>query len=350
MVNKNKCISREKISEELFYIKGSLNYFITKNIEIYKYYPKYGYYKMKQHINNKNGYVYCAVKYNKHYELATERVHRIVALTFIHNNDKERKLMVGHKDNIKHHNNIDNLYWTTNQENTKKAVDDGLNTQPTGINSVSKSYPILVTDLENNVVAVYGGIREAGRMIDNVSESYVQKTARDFGEDYKPRSKRYKYFKISKEEYLNYSDTYKNKRLTEIETLKKQCRLFKAINLLTGEEFISDNQKQFARDHSLKQASISQALINNRPYENWEFEIIKDLNYLETSGYNSLIDIFDDITIKHIETNAELHFTNPKKLKDYFGMVGHDVKQYITRDNLIFSKWKIIKINNEYIN
>ena len=59
----NKCIQREDILEELYYINGSLDFYITKTIDIYKYYNGHGYYKMSQRINKSNGYVYCSVKY-----------------------------------------------------------------------------------------------------------------------------------------------------------------------------------------------------------------------------------------------------------------------------------------------
>lgn len=137
--------------------------------------------------------------------------------------------------------------------------------------------------------------------------------------------------------------------MSETNPMTKQYRVFKAINLNTGEEYISDNQKQFAKDHGLKQANISHSLRNNTIYDNWKFETIKDISYTESSGYENLINTYDTLTIKNVETKEELTFDNPKKLKDYFGIVGHDIKQYITRNNLIFSKWKIIKINNELI-
>ena len=55
------------INKELYYIEGSLDFYITKDIEIYKRYKNNKYYKMSQRINKNNGYVYCSVKYNKDY-------------------------------------------------------------------------------------------------------------------------------------------------------------------------------------------------------------------------------------------------------------------------------------------
>ena len=104
-----------------------------------------------------------------------------------------------------------------------------------------------------------------------------------------------------------------------------------------------------AREHNLKQANISHAIIKGYVYENWKFEVIENIDYIDSSGYEKLIDGFDSLTIKHTETNEELEFSNPKKLKDYFGIIGHDIKQYIKRNNLIFGKWKIIKVNNVFI-
>lgn len=340
----NKCIQREDILEELYYINGSLDFYITKTIDIYKYYNGYGYYKMSQRINKNNGYVYCSVKYKDDAKNISQRVHRIVANTFIHNDDPERKLIVGHKNNIKHDNRIDNLYWTTNQENTKKAVDDGLSIQAKGINN-DNSNPVLVTDLKNNPIAVYGSMREASNMIKNLSIGYLGKILKN-NKDYKPRNKSYKYFKITKEQYLNYDYKYKNINLIEKPTMKKQCRIFKAINVVTGEEVISDNQKKFANDYNLKQTNISYALINKTQYENWVFEILENIPYKESSAYVNYIDTCDSITIKNIETNEELEFDNSKQVLEHFGFVGHGLKQYIKRNNLLFSKWKIIKVND----
>lgn len=326
--------SKEDIKEELFYIDGSKDYYITKSANIYRYCGDNKYSRIKSHINNKNGYVYCKVRYKDGVK-GTQRVHRIMALTFIPN-DNPNLNIVGHKDNIKHNNNLDNLYWTTNQDNIQKAVDDGLCKQFKGINN-DTSIPILVTDLNNNILGVYGGVREAERIIDNVTASYICKTARDYGCDYKPRNRRYKYFKITEDMYNQYKDKYSNIKLVENIPKPKQCRIFKAINLITNEEIITDNQKQFAIKYGLEQTRVSEAIINNKIYNNWKFEIIENIDYKDSSGYNNLIKD-KDIILKSIDTGMILYFETINQMKKYLGLKGHSIH----KDGLILNKWEIV--------
>lgn len=46
-------------------------------------------------------------------------VHRLVASTFIHNPDPDRKVFVNHLDLNKHNNHVDNLEWCTPAENSR---------------------------------------------------------------------------------------------------------------------------------------------------------------------------------------------------------------------------------------
>ena len=65
------------------------------------------------------------------------KVHRMLALTYIPN--PENKPIVNHKDGNKLNNNLDNLEWVTNSENTQHAVE-------TGLKPASKQNAIYYTD------------------------------------------------------------------------------------------------------------------------------------------------------------------------------------------------------------
>lgn len=87
----------------------------------------------------------------------TYRLHRLVAKTYIPNPNNYP--IVGHKDNIKTHCEVDNLYWTTNSENIQKAVNDGLLKNDKGYND-SQSIPVIVYDENYNEIARYGSVSE----------------------------------------------------------------------------------------------------------------------------------------------------------------------------------------------
>ena len=341
--NIEKCITKDEIKESLQLINNSETDFITPTGKVYRYYKQINkYFPVTIAINDHNGYLYVNINY-KHKKGVSRRLHILVAEAYVYNPDPDNLLLVGHKDNDKTNDNFYNLYWTNNQENVLKAVKDGLLINKTGIEN-KDSFPVKVVDLHNNLVSVYGSIRECCRYIKNLNVSYLSKVLTN-KKDYKPRNKKYKYFKITKEEYDSIDNKYKNLELIENEKMKKQNRIFKAINLKTKEEFISDNQKKFGKEHNIPQANISYCLIHNVDYhKTWRFEIIKDINYTESSGYNNLIKLSNDVIIENIKTNERKIFKTIKELKDFLGLQGHDIRQYIRSGYLIMSKWKIIQI------
>lgn len=123
----------------------------------HKYFGKY--FKYSVFRNNHNGYMYCGIKYvDKKSGLPIvkqRRVHILVAEAFLDNPDNLP--IVGHKNNIKSDNRVENLYWTTYKENTQKAVDDGL------LKS-SQSHPVnMYNTYTNELLASYDSCRLASK-------------------------------------------------------------------------------------------------------------------------------------------------------------------------------------------
>lgn len=110
------------------------------------------------------GYAYCALKYidGTKYKKKSRRVHRVIAETFLDN--PKHLPVVGHKNNIKTDNRVDNLYWTTYSENTQKAVNDGLLVNDKGYED-SQSKPVIMYETKTNKeLGRYGSIKEAARL------------------------------------------------------------------------------------------------------------------------------------------------------------------------------------------
>lgn len=130
-----------------------------------KNHAHYGqFFKYSTFINKHNGYVYVGIKYvnsASEYFIKQRRVHIIIAETFIDN--PNNLPIVGHKNNIKSDNRIDNLYWTTIQKNTQKAVDDGLMVNAKGYDD-SQSHPVFMFDTyTNKLLSSFGSCCEASR-------------------------------------------------------------------------------------------------------------------------------------------------------------------------------------------
>ena len=90
--------------------------------------------KIKSQYIGSTGYYMVSFSYNN--KSKPQRVHRLLANTFISN--PENKPEVNHKDGNKLNNNLTNLEWSTHKENMKHAFSNGL-ANNTGIkNGMSK--------------------------------------------------------------------------------------------------------------------------------------------------------------------------------------------------------------------
>lgn len=147
---------------------------------------------------NMGGYMYCPITYlnekgNK--IVKSKRVNRLVALTHIKNPDNLP--IVGHRNNIKTDNRIDNLYWTTTKENTQKAVDDGLMVNDKGFDD-SQSKPVNMYDTyTNNLIGIFGSISEASKY-KNISKSTISRQCK-----YKRPVRKDFYFRYCDDESIN---------------------------------------------------------------------------------------------------------------------------------------------------
>ena len=149
-------------NEKIKNIEWSKNktYYISNKGNLYRR-VRNKYYKIKPTINH--GYYYVHISLNTKIKNKTKkktmRLHKLVALYWIPNPDNLP--IVGHKDNVKTHNFVENLYWTTYSENTQKAVDDKLMVNAKGYDD-NQSYPIYAF-YKGKFYKDYGSIKECNR-------------------------------------------------------------------------------------------------------------------------------------------------------------------------------------------
>lgn len=154
---KDKLINKNKITEEIRPIKNT-NAFCTPSGKFYADYGNDMFYPLTTCINPQHKYQQVGLRYNGKKHNTIKRAHRIIAETYIPNPNHYK--IVGHKNNIKHDNRVENLYWTTVQENTQKACDDGLMINKKSWDD-NQSIPVDVYDRKNNLIDKCGSISEA---------------------------------------------------------------------------------------------------------------------------------------------------------------------------------------------
>ena len=154
----DKLIDRELILDDLVKIKNSVNAYVSNKGDIDVDFGNNKFLKKKQ--VTVYGYKYCGILYVGKKHNTSKRVHRLVAEAFIPNPNNYK--VVGHKNNNKADNRVENLYWTTTQENTQKACNDGLLKNKKSWED-PQSVAVCQFDLHGNLIKEFGSIREPSR-------------------------------------------------------------------------------------------------------------------------------------------------------------------------------------------
>ena len=339
-LRREELIHKDDIDEVLYPLKESDTDYITISGNVYKYYYDDLYYKKKPQVNNHNGYIYVSITC-KDGKNRNRRLHVLMAKTFLFNPNPKKYKIVGHKDNDKSHYELSNLYWTDNQENTQKAVDDGLNINKKAEENEASTY-IKVTDKDTNkVVGIYGSLRECERCIDNITLSTISKVYKK--SDYKPRNRRFIYQISNKFEFDSYPDL-QNKHLVESKPNNKNPKVFRMSNGKLNYSTILDNQTTASKICGIPQATISAMLLGkiDNTYNNWTFELLDEISPKDSSAYQNQLMTVDGYTIKNINDGRIMEFNSGQELKDYFGLNGHDINHYIKTGHILMSEWEVI--------
>ncbi|MBA42676.1 MAG: hypothetical protein CMF62_01530 [Magnetococcales bacterium] len=115
----------------------------------------------------RNGYYSICLWSNKQNKKSTVSMHRLVAQHFLPNNNDS--LIINHKDGNKINNNVTNLEYVSYKENTKHAIDTGL--QKPHYKKISQY------DLNDNFIKSFNSIKEAEEST-GVSNKHISSVCR----------------------------------------------------------------------------------------------------------------------------------------------------------------------------
>lgn len=125
--------------------------------------------------HDKNGYQYVSI--SKNAKAKSFKVHRLVAIAFVHNAHPDTLIVVDHLDNIKTHNIYTNLEWVTISTNTQRSFDEGCQVIPRGKDH-HLSMSVLQIDITTGIaINKYGSLNEARRCT-GVDDASISKACR----------------------------------------------------------------------------------------------------------------------------------------------------------------------------
>ena len=139
----------------------------------------------------------------------------------------------------------------------------------------------------------------------------------------------------------------KSVKLIENARSDKTPKIFYLINndLKYKEKF--DNQTTASKVCGIPQAKISNMIKNGTQVNGWRCEYIGSTTYTNASSYQNFLNTIDSIIIQNIKTKETKIFNTPKELREFVGIKGHDVKQYIKAGHILMNEWKIISIDSK---
>lgn len=334
----DKLVHIDDIKEDMRLIDGSDTDYITPSAKVYKDYGNGYFYPKKIYQNNANKYLYVNISFSDGVN-RSRRLHVLLAKAYILNPDPSTLKYVGHKDNIKWHCSIDNLYWTNNKDNVVKAVEDGLLTNDKGECDSQSEFIKVIDAKTGDIVGVYGSIRQCDRCVENITTQDIAKLYKK--KNYKPRSRKYIY-QLSTREEFDANKNLQSATLVESPKVNKKPKMFVMSNESIGYQEVFDNQTQASKICGICQADISHLIKTGGERNGWQFKYLDEIDYSESSGYRNMLDYMDSVTVKNINTGEMINFDCKSHMLEHFGLTGHETSAYFDKKHVIMSEWIVV--------